>query len=583
MQHILKYFFLLFATLVIFACSHDKQADKVIDNALAVVEEDPDSALSILNNIKGEVPTWSKRQRMHYALAYAQAQNKAFVPVTGDSTLQEVVRYYESHGTKNEQMLANYMLGCVYRDRGDALNALKAYQAAIAAVDTTKADCDLRTLSRIHSQMGSLYHNVAALEEEQSEYLIARSLAWEAGDTLTALRLMWTLATGLHIHERYDESIALIDSMAVLEKQYGWPECVECIYPMKIDIHLINGDIVGSKTLLREYEKKLHIGPLSPDTAIANIGYHYYKGRYYLLNSQPDSALVQFRRLMSRSSSIDLRELAYKGLIDSYSKKHNADSVIKYANLYCIANDSTTKQRSSEHLIRMTALYNYTKAQETAQRLEEESARLRILVLLLAMGALTIGGGLWYYHRLRQKQLHQEAAKQNAEYLLLMQMWEKTKSELQMMKSNTSQLIQEKEEEMARLRQAMEVYRADVLDLDQWNAERELLNSEVIKYLHSLAAIGKRATPNEVTNFDALAHSAFPDFFKKLCVSPNSLTPHEILICTFIRFRFISSEIAILLDLSPQRVTNIKSKINKKRFGDPSAKTLVTNLRSLED
>ena len=30
--------------------------------------------------------------------------------------MKEVVDYYDRHGSANERMLANYVLGCVYRD-----------------------------------------------------------------------------------------------------------------------------------------------------------------------------------------------------------------------------------------------------------------------------------------------------------------------------------------------------------------------------------------------------------------------------------------------------------------------------------
>ena len=47
-------------------------------------------------------------------------------------------------------------------------------------------------------------------------------------------------------------------------------------------------------------------------------------------------------------------------------------------------------------------------------------------------------------------------------------------------------------------------------------------------------------------------------------------------------FGFSESEVAILLDTSPQRVTNIKSRANRKIFEESSAMTLLANLRNLD-
>ena len=46
--------------------------------------------------------------------------NKNYVPFSTDSVMQEVADYYDHHGPPNERMEAHYLLGCVYRDMGEA-------------------------------------------------------------------------------------------------------------------------------------------------------------------------------------------------------------------------------------------------------------------------------------------------------------------------------------------------------------------------------------------------------------------------------------------------------------------------------
>ena len=90
------------------------------------------SAMLLLFGCTGE-----DRRQMHEALMQAKAQNENFEPFTSDSTMLRVVDYYDSHGTANEQMLAHYLLGCVYRDLGDAPRALECYHDAVSKADTT--------------------------------------------------------------------------------------------------------------------------------------------------------------------------------------------------------------------------------------------------------------------------------------------------------------------------------------------------------------------------------------------------------------------------------------------------------------
>ena len=88
---------------------------------------------------------------MRYELVYAQAQNKAYVNFTTDSIVLSLVDYYGRHGNANEQMMANYMAGCAYRDLEDALSALKYLNLAVDAVDESDEDCDLNILKKLGS------------------------------------------------------------------------------------------------------------------------------------------------------------------------------------------------------------------------------------------------------------------------------------------------------------------------------------------------------------------------------------------------------------------------------------------------
>ena len=57
---------------------------------------------------------------MRYEVLLAEAMNKSYVSFTTDSVLKQVVRYYDRHGSPNEQLKAHYLLGCAYRDMGEA-------------------------------------------------------------------------------------------------------------------------------------------------------------------------------------------------------------------------------------------------------------------------------------------------------------------------------------------------------------------------------------------------------------------------------------------------------------------------------
>ena len=137
---------------LLMACSGQHEQRAKLDRIDSLMNDHPDSALTMLDSLKAEKANWSKSLRMRYDMLHLKAENKAFVPLTSDSIAKNLVNYYDAWGNANEQMMAYYLLGCVYRDKGDSPRAIDSYLNAIAKADTTK-DCDYKSLGAVYSQM----------------------------------------------------------------------------------------------------------------------------------------------------------------------------------------------------------------------------------------------------------------------------------------------------------------------------------------------------------------------------------------------------------------------------------------------
>ena len=582
--------FLLVLAFIFSACGPDKHVDSIIAEAQQLLDSNPDSALIVLDDIKENKTDWPRSQQMRYELVYAQAQNKAYVNFTTDSIALELVDYYERHGNANEQMMANYMAGCAYRDLEDALSALKYLNLAVDAVDESDEDCDLNTLMRVYSQMGGLYQRVAAFESERIADMHAERLAWQIGDTISALRLMWLQACCLYDSKNQSQAIMILDSIDMFTRKNGMREQTKILYPMRIDYHLDIKDVKGADSLLREYEYKMGIRPDSPDEEIYDIAHFYRKGRYDLLIQSPNSAIQMFQRylrLIENRSFYNgiqhsLREVCYQGLTEAYSLQHQPDSVIKYANLYCQWNDSSTRAKSSEHLLRYQSLYNYTKIQEQALKAEQKASRLRVTIILLVILVTTIAIFTWSIYQKRLKKERQKQIATNKEYQLLMHELERAAEDLLLVKTDSERFLKEKDSEIHSLQTSLSMYQGNTLDVEQWNNERTILQCDLVNHLHSLSAQGKVATQDELDGLVTIAQNVFPKFHQTIIDDTKGLSNREIITCILIRFKFIPSEIAVLTNNSYQQITNLKSTINQKLFDKKGAKTLDSNLMSLK-
>ena len=585
----IHYLSLFIFAFILFSCT-DQHADSIITKAEQLLNTKPDSTIVVLDDIRENKEDWPRSQQMRYELVYAQAQNKAYVNFTTDSIVLSLVDYYGRHGNANEQMMANYMAGCAYRDLEDALSALKYLNLAVDAVDENDEDCDLHTLMRVYSQMGGLYQRVAAFENERISDMYAERLAWQIGDTLSALRLMWAQACCLYDSRNQSQAIMILDSIDMFTRKNGMKEQTKILYPMRIDYHLDIKDVKGADSLLREYEYKMGIRPDSPDEEIYDIAHFYRKGRYDLLIQSPNSAIQMFQRylhLIENRSFYNgiqhsLREVCYQGLTEAYSLQHQPDSVIKYANLYCQWNDSSTRAKSSEHLLRYQSLYNYTKIQEQALKAEQKASHLRVTMILLVVISIAIAIIVWSIYQKRLKKERQKQIATNKEYQLLLHELEKSADELLLVKTDSERFQREKESEIQKLQTALAMYQDNEQSVEQWSDERAIFACDIAKRLHSLSSHAQKATPNELNCLLVTAQNAFPKFYANITDASKGLSHTEIIISILIRFRFIPSEISLLLGLSSQRITNLKSSVNQKLFGTQGAKTLDSHLMSLK-
>ena len=586
----IHYLFFPLIACILSACGPDKHAESIITEAEQLLNSKPDSALVVLDSIRGNKTDWPRSQQMRYELVYAQAQNKAYVNFTTDSIVLSLVDYYNRHGNANEQMMANYMAGCAYRDLEDALSALKYLNRAVDAVDESDEDCDLHTLMRVYSQMGGLYQRVAAFENERIADMHAERLAWQIGDTISALRLMWLQACCLFDSRNQSQAIMILDSIAQFTEKNGIQEDPDLIYPIKTDYYLERKDIKCAEILLREYEYKTGILTESLDTLNYDMAHFYLKGKYYNIAQKPDSAIRMFNKLLHllgqrplyTSQRHGLKEVSYQGLTKAYSLKHQPDSVIKYANLYCQWNDSSTRAKSSEHLLRYQSLYNYTKIQEQALKAEQKASRLRVIIILLVVFATTIVIVAWSIYQKRLKKERQKQIETNKGYQSLLHEIEKSAEELQLVKTDSERFLKEKELEIQSLQSALSMYQGNVQNVEQWNNERTILQCDLVHHLHSLSAQGKVATQDELDGLVTIAQNVFQKFHQTITDPTKRLSNREIITCILIRFKFIPSEIAVLTNNSYQQITNLKSTINKKLFDKNGAKTLDSNLMSLK-
>ena len=528
-----------------------------------------------------------RRERMEALLDRADSLNRAYIPMTGglDTMLLEATKYYDRHGTANEQLRAHYLLGCAYRDMGEAPRALDLYHEAADRADTTSADCNFALLARVHGQMAALFEDYAMPRNQLDEERVAYRYAMIAKDTVAALAF-------LNMHASCYDWLGIDDSVIYYSEE-------ACRRYMEIgDTLFANtalGPAIAAYLRRKDYAKaKEYLDRLAyHSTLTGNEPFgdknqyllYYDKGVYYSAMHQYDSAYTAYRKLISDGETPNNLLLGYHGLYQLFRERGMADSAFKYADIHTQFNDTFVGRLEQSKLQAAQSLYNYTRHQQIAEYESARSVRLQLAIWvggLMAFSLVLLLLFVIYVLHVRVKaRLHRMASC----YAMDMLSYQETSSKLQLLRSQKNEdteLIKRLESELNVLRQTLASQQADHKEPEEWGIQDSLLNSSIVTRFHKQATIGATVTDSEWHELRQLANKLMPRFMSIISEAAYQPSLRETNVCILEKLRFSSSEQAALLEVTKGAISNIHRRLSKKLFDQqPSAKEFSMIIQSL--
>ena len=545
-------------------------ADRDIAAADSLSEAAPQRAMTLIDSLEGE-STMNKSRYMKLLLLKAKVRNKLAMPMSTDS-LKYIADYFDKHGDSNERMLAYYILGCAYFDGKDAPMALQYFHEAAAKADTTDSSCDFKNLSRIYTFLGEILYKHLSPENALIAQKQAIKYAKLAKDTLNAICGYQRLTETYYYLGKYDSVISISDKSSKLFRKYGYINYAASSYGIPIFIMVENGETNKVKPYLRIYEKESGLYDTKVNKVKKGHEIHYYiKGMCYLNEDKLDSAEYFFRKELNETSDYNNHQAAAKGLYMLYKKRCNNDSVTKYAEMWNAATDSAYARMSTEHLQQMQAMYNYNANKLLADKKNKEAITYKYWSIILIF-AFTLSICIILLIQQKRKKdiaINQQLNAKNTMNLLLLEKKEKELDHAICAKIKDEKLIKQKTAEIEELNKK-------ICELcgDSWKEQNvssikgNILNIALIEHLHVLSGTSRKATYEDKKQLISYAERNMPNFMNYLNIRKNKLSDIEILICILIKFKFITSEITCLLDISSQRLTTTRRRLNNKIFGN---------------
>ncbi len=566
--------YILLSLLVLAGCTSTSRNPQLVA-ADSLLLSHPDSALSLLRSMSFS----STPDRMYYYLLLADAANKCYDTLPSDSILQEVADFYDRHGSANEQVRAHYLLGCAYRDLGEAPMALDCYHTAICCADTTARDCNYRLLMSVYGQMAYVFHRQNLPHDELDALKKFSKTTLILKDTLEYIKGIEMTVRAYSILNDTIKVVELIKESQQLYIDYGYPYMAirENIIPIHYCVE--KDELDKAQSMMQEYERESGLFDTLGNIAKGREAYYYIKGRYFIKKNRLDSAEHYMRRLLNRGHETD----AYRGLLTVYQQRKNTDSIIKYARLYEDAVDTLNNRKRTEVVGQMSSMYNYQRFQQIADKEARNAERARYNSIVILLCSLFLIITLSYIYIRFRKKKNQRIMQLSQDYRQSLLDYNKVSAELEKIKEKDTTLLNDKQNEVESLKVRIASFQKRLQSANSNQQLTDFKDSKVVALFKSKSTGSLKATlPTDaewnrlVKQFSRSIPSVYTALGRDVLLSST-----ELRLCILLLLGFKIGDAAILLNTSAQSITNIRCKANQKLFNESTASTLEKNLTSI--
>ena len=142
--------------LCIVSCNNRSRHWETLMQVETFIEERPDSALAVLEQINKEELS-SKEEKAKHALLLSIALDKNYIDLTDFEILQPAIDYYKNNGSPTEKLRTKYYQGRICQNSGNDATAMTCF---IEAIDNGKESDDILTKARLYVAQGNIYYRL---------------------------------------------------------------------------------------------------------------------------------------------------------------------------------------------------------------------------------------------------------------------------------------------------------------------------------------------------------------------------------------------------------------------------------------
>ena len=559
MKHLLLYLLLACTLILPGACTHPT-TPPVLLCADSLASANPDSAQALLASLAEEMKQEPQDVQMYYRLLCIKAKDKAYITHTSDSAILPVVEYYEREGDKKHLPEAYYYAGRVYRDLGDAPQALDYFEKALDAMQENE---NLKVKTKVYAQMGTLFSYQNLYEEALNMFKHSLQCDISLKDSIGMVFNYRDMADAYRSLKKPDSALYYYQKSYQLCQQLERKDLENMLQSQLASFFLDRGEYPQAQKALQHALQDIKSYNKS---GIYSIAAHYYHDIDNI-----DSAQWYYNELL-QCGSIYSKELAYRGLTNIMLRKGESIPAAEFLYQALLLGDSIHKITVTEDIRRSHALYKHQVREKENQRLKLQNLKQRQTgIFLIIAFALLAGSGILYYLRRKKamqrrlkvaEQLKEEAYRRSREFM------EENNRQIQALESDIERLkhqLHDSDQQKMELEQKISIIESTnrQVELEQGKRRMEeglFFRSDIYGLFRQKVEAGKAPGQTEWEQLARQLDASFDHFTQKL-LQLGLLKEKELHACMLIKAQFKNKEMAQLLCLSPEGISSIRRRL----------------------
>lgn len=259
------YIYIIGIILCLASCKNHSEEWEKLQDVETYIEEQPDSALAVLQDIRPENLATPKEQAKH-ALLLSMAMDKNYIDRTDFEVLQPAIDYYSEKGTPDEKLRTYYYQGRIYQNKGDKDLSMKTF---IKARELEGKITDTLTYANLLVAQGTYLYTSYKIDEFINNHLLAAQLYQAIERPYYRIRSLMNVLDGsiINKNKHLSDSI-LIHIQNSIEKH---PDYRDLIIPYLISYNIA----FGSDEEIRKAINSAHANDKLSDATKLDIALGY--------------------------------------------------------------------------------------------------------------------------------------------------------------------------------------------------------------------------------------------------------------------------------------------------------------------